>query len=325
MRGRRFAWGNAIAMEPEEDERRLLSFLGVYILLSIVAILVYNSWSANRYRERFASSLPDLLAHGTPLKPADYSPSTGHKVVVIDVSARDFDTLCFLLPAPVNPRYPEEVNTIAFVSYGQEVVGYYEDGAPGYRNTAGVSVLDLRSNRSLGTATFKGSNPPKDKPESTRGRSYSGSMPRGDIKRYLVRLLWASKFQWRKPAPPQAKPSEDAVADAAKRAEALREFLAQQVVTSLKIDSWYTVAKNPVTIYYRDYETDAVLTVGAYFKYLGDAWVTNIPERVSPTQEYSLIAVSDGASEYFAVALSDAIAGNARVAEFPAAPATLGK
>jgi hypothetical protein len=149
-----------------------------------------------------SNAVGKLNAHAAEYAAASGAPSgaephlTG-RIVPVDVDKGRVDQDVYVaLPSQLRARSPEDVSTVVLIKPGKNVVGHYgsEQGQEAIQETAGLTIVDLRSGQQYVGTTVLGPLPPASK---TGPQSASGGKPNpDDIAKYLAGLQ-------RVPAPPQ--------------------------------------------------------------------------------------------------------------------------
>jgi hypothetical protein len=108
------------------------------------------------------------------------------KVMPIRVNNnRGIDSLIMSLPPQLRPGSPEEVGTILWLEWRNEVVGRYTDGIDAIQITCTVTLIDKSKSLIIAHNEFKGGEPPQQRKS---GQPNVGSEPIGPIVHWLTTL-----------------------------------------------------------------------------------------------------------------------------------------
>ncbi|MBI5309761.1 MAG: hypothetical protein HZB14_01840 [Actinobacteria bacterium] len=115
-----------------------------------------------------SAALAELEPKTAQFAAAKGKPSTGGghirgRLVTIDVDADEIDRDVYneLIPA-LQARAPKEVETVVLIDYREEVVGEYGDGAKAKQSVAGLTIVDLKSDKQF-SGEVDGPDPPQNK------------------------------------------------------------------------------------------------------------------------------------------------------------------
>lgn len=115
------------------------------------------------------------------------------KVLVLDRKARSIDSINSSLPSELRATTVNDVGTIVWLDWDQELRGSYTNSrtgvtmGDGYRYTCELSIIDKSIPARVGSKTFLGSEPPKGV-FSSAARDHYGSKPNAEIITYLKNL-----------------------------------------------------------------------------------------------------------------------------------------
>ncbi|MGE3805454.1 MAG: hypothetical protein AB7K24_12335, partial [Gemmataceae bacterium] len=138
----------------------------------------------------FVAPFQDRIAEYFPAKPAQ--PASGGelkgKLITVNVKGRHFDGLYFQLPPQLRAASPDEVGTIVWLDWGEDVVGEYgvNTGSVGVVITCQATVINKADGQILHERFFAGGQPP-DKTDKHNQKHY-GSPPTGEIVGWLAAL-----------------------------------------------------------------------------------------------------------------------------------------
>jgi hypothetical protein len=108
------------------------------------------------------------------------------KIITVQMSPkREVDWIYFDLPGELKARKPEEVGTVVQLSWSEQEIDKYDDGAGAFVHLCDVKVVDLAKKQVVATRSFRGGDPPQSK--SSAGSAY-GSKPTQDIVNFLKGL-----------------------------------------------------------------------------------------------------------------------------------------
>ena len=102
----------------------------------------------------------DARATGTPIPTAN--PRVKRYLIPIDLKSRKVDDLYFDMPADLRSSTPEDVATIVWLEWSEDVIGKYNDGTPARVHKCEVTVVDKTTFRVIAQRTFRGTEPPKE-------------------------------------------------------------------------------------------------------------------------------------------------------------------
>jgi hypothetical protein len=163
---------------PEHDLALLKKMvLRVGIVVAIVGVLMaYFSIRDSRREDRLApwtariadympadkvAAVRDARANGMQ-KVAAADPRVKRYLLPIDLKASRVDNLYFEMPAGLRSSTPEDVQTIVWLDWAEEVVDKYTDGTPARVYICHVTVLDSATFRVIAQRTFRGTEPPQE-------------------------------------------------------------------------------------------------------------------------------------------------------------------
>ena len=119
---------------------------------------------------------------------ATAKPHIRGRVVPVDVGDRKVDEAVYVrLPNALQARSPREVSTVVRIRYGRDVVGHYQTGDKAIRESATLTIVDLRSKKRYRGETIFGPEPPFTKPR-TSGDQTGGPPDAAEIADYLTGL-----------------------------------------------------------------------------------------------------------------------------------------
>jgi hypothetical protein len=128
--------------------------------------------------------------------PNGAEPHLTGRVVPINVDKRRVDEEVYAaLPSELRARSPRDVSTVVLIKNGKMVVGHYgtEQGQEAIQETAGLTIVDLRSGQQYVGTTILGPAPPA---VVSGPQSPSGGKPNpDDIAKYLAGLQRVSTPQ----------------------------------------------------------------------------------------------------------------------------------
>lgn len=119
-----------------------------------------------------------------PGQPKDQPYVTG-KIMIVDITTRQFDNLYFDLPDALRAETPEAVKTVVWLERRQIEVGRYTGGSRAIRHVCRATVADATKKQVVGSREFEGGMPPdriKDRLD------HGGSSPDEDILNWLGSL-----------------------------------------------------------------------------------------------------------------------------------------
>jgi hypothetical protein len=160
----------------------VLSILGLAVFLGCVILLLVLLKPRDRigpFKDQMAGYLSDPVKGNAP-------PNTAVKGKMIAVSdqVKGLDDVYFSLSPRVKADAPEEVKTVVRVNKGENKVGQYTNGAPGYRYRYSVQVIDWMTKQVVASRDFEGSMPPTTIHTKSSSPVY-GSDPKGEVVSYL--------------------------------------------------------------------------------------------------------------------------------------------
>src|SRR5262245_1828947 len=108
------------------------------------------------------------------------------KVIPVDMKgSKSIDWIYFDMPNDLRAKKPDEVGTVAQLSWSEDKIDEYTDGAGAYVHVCKVDVIDLGKKSVVVSQTFRGGEPPMEKSHS--GSAY-GSKPTQDIVNWLKNM-----------------------------------------------------------------------------------------------------------------------------------------
>jgi hypothetical protein len=149
-------------------------FVGVGILAGVLAGAGASTWvdsrNPNARAAPFRASVEEYRRHvemGWCFTAANEVSGSGvplrGKLIVLDTNCFDkteFDPLTFDLPKEIRPDAPEEVQTVAWLSYQDKTVGKYTDGTRAIQSECYVTLVDRATTKVLYRGVILGGLPP---------------------------------------------------------------------------------------------------------------------------------------------------------------------
>jgi hypothetical protein len=133
----------------------------------------------------FKEQMKDFLTAAA--QPGPGGASLSGKFVVVSSEAKGLDDVYFDLPKDLQAQTPEEATIVVRVSRDKTQVGTYTNGAPGYRHTCSVVVIDWKSRKIVATTNVMGGMPPEKTTSASKSGVY-GDKPDKDVVAYLKGL-----------------------------------------------------------------------------------------------------------------------------------------
>jgi hypothetical protein len=186
---------------PDDDRaalKKLLRFIGV-LMAAVVVITTYWVLRENQRADQLApwTALietympPDNVraardAHASDTRFAGSAAARIKRhVIPIDLKSRRVDPLYFEMPANLRSSTPDDVQTLVWLDWNEEIVGKYNNGVPARVHVCDVTVLDKTSLRVIAQRTFRGEPPPKEISTSSTSQGIGGR-PNRQIVQYLA-------------------------------------------------------------------------------------------------------------------------------------------
>jgi hypothetical protein len=107
------------------------------------------------------------------------------KVLPVNMADRSPDHLYFDLPDALKPSKPEDVGTVALLSWGQDAVDHYTNGATAYQQYCEVTLINHKTKKTIFHEKCVGGPPPM---ETSNTSSASGSSAGPEVIRWLSGL-----------------------------------------------------------------------------------------------------------------------------------------
>jgi len=167
--------------------RALIWFGVVVVVVCVAAWIVYYGKEQSGIAsavQSFNTQAKQLLSF-SDLKSAKGEPYLSGKVVILDKKNGTVDPMFRSLKSDLRANTIDEVKTIIWLEWGEELVGRYTSGGGAYVYNCAVTVIDRQSATLLETRHFRGSQPPSSK--QGYGSAY-GSKPDDDIVAYIESL-----------------------------------------------------------------------------------------------------------------------------------------
>ena len=103
------------------------------------------------------------------------------KIIPVDVKDNAIDYVYFDLPDELRPAKPDEVATVALVSWGKVEYGKYSNGSIAYRQDCNVRVFDKATGAEIAATYLEGEPPPQRKKNSRIGDRPQTGNPGGEF------------------------------------------------------------------------------------------------------------------------------------------------
>jgi hypothetical protein len=187
-------YGGAVGLldrMPEQD-RRQLKKLSLYVGGIVVAMLAFFAWlDWQTAAEKTALEPWAVLARSVTSLPSEaLDPDGGYikgRVLAVAMETLQPDRVQLQLPQEFRSANPEDVGTLALLTYRTKEFGKYDDGTPARVRVCDIALVDRSKNAIIGRHTVEGPRPPKT---ITKGSQWEGdgAMPYPQIISYLKSL-----------------------------------------------------------------------------------------------------------------------------------------
>lgn len=162
----------------------------IILVVVVVALMGFGAyWGVvslmhSRAAAPFKPHLAEYLAptNGPPVQ----GPVKG-KMIVLDRKKGDVDwDVFFALPEGLRADKPEDVGAVVLIDWSKEKIDQYKNGAPAYRHSGTVTVIDHAKRAVIAVTQVQGTEPPME--IDSNASEGNGSKPSKEIVDYLKGL-----------------------------------------------------------------------------------------------------------------------------------------
>jgi len=164
-------------------------WLAIFALVVIV-FGVFTLLEARRDAEEAARFEPYLNEYTSNTISDNYSiggePYIKNKIIMVDIDEKKFDNSLFHSSLmELKATTPEEVGTVIWLSWDEEIADHYTDGTAAIRLNCFAQIIDITESSIIGEKLIYGSSPPSSKAGSG---SRTGSKPDTNVIEYIKTL-----------------------------------------------------------------------------------------------------------------------------------------